>query len=143
VLEYNVRFGDPETEVLMARWKGDVLPLLLGAARGDLSGVSAAWEAPAALCVVLAAAGYPRAPRKGDAIEGLDEAAAIEGVQVFHAGTARAGDGVVTAGGRVLAVTAIGDDVDAAAARAYAAVDRIRFEGAQHRRDIGWQARAR
>ncbi|MDQ3036329.1 MAG: phosphoribosylamine--glycine ligase [Myxococcota bacterium] len=143
VLEYNVRFGDPETEVLMARWKGDALPLFLGAASGDLSGVEATWDAPAALCVVLAAADYPGAPRKGDVIDGLADAASLPGVQVFHAGTTRHGDRVVTTGGRVLAVTAIGDDVDDAAARAYAAVDRIRFAGAQHRRDIGWQARAR
>lgn len=143
VLEFNVRFGDPETEVLMARWKGDVLPLFLGAARGDLSGVAPASEAPAALTVVIAAEGYPGSPRKGDAIEGLDEAGALEGVVVFHAGTRADGDATRTSGGRVLAVTAIGDDVDHAAARAYEAVDRIRFPGAQHRRDIGWQARTR
>lgn len=141
VLEYNVRFGDPETEVLMARWQGDVLPLFLGAAKGDLSGVRPSAAAPAALCVVLAAHGYPGTPRKGDPIEGLEDAGALEGVEVFHAGTRADGDRVVTSGGRVLTVTAIGDDVDDAAVRAYAAVDRIRFEGAQHRRDIGWQAR--
>jgi phosphoribosylamine--glycine ligase len=143
VLEYNVRFGDPEAEVLMARWKGDVLPLLLGAARGDLSGVRVQWDAPAALCVVLAAEGYPGAPRKGDPIEGLDDAATLPGVQVFHAGTRVDGGRVVSAGGRVLTVTAVGGDVDEAAARAYAAVDRIRFAGARCRRDIGRQARGR
>ncbi|HJL17682.1 MAG TPA: phosphoribosylamine--glycine ligase [Sandaracinaceae bacterium LLY-WYZ-13_1] len=139
VLEYNVRFGDPETEVLMARWDGDVLPLLLGSARGDLGGVEPRWGAPAAMCVVLASEGYPGAYAKGRVIEGLD--AVPEGVTVFHAGTARDGERVVTSGGRVLCVTATGDDVPAAAARAYAGVDAIRFEGAQHRRDIGWQAR--
>ncbi|UJR82294.1 phosphoribosylamine--glycine ligase [Sandaracinus amylolyticus] len=143
VLEYNVRFGDPETEVLMARWQGDVLPLFLGAANGDLSGVRPSATSGAALCVVIAAHGYPGTPRKGDVIEGLDDAASLEGVQVFHAGTQRAGDRVVSAGGRVLCVTANGADVDAAAASAYAAVDRIRLAGSQHRRDIGWQARTR
>ncbi len=146
VLEYNVRFGDPETEVLMARFAGDALPLFLGAARGDLSGVSVSWEAPAAMSVVVAAAGYPSSPRKGDPVEGLEAAAALPGVQVFHAGTTPAAapaTGVVSGGGRVLAVTATGADVDEAAERAYAAVDAVRLEGSQHRRDIGWQARRR
>jgi phosphoribosylamine--glycine ligase len=142
VLEYNTRFGDPETEVLMARWDGDVLPLFLGAARGDLRGVVPSWGAPAALCVVMASEGYPGSGPKGRVIDGLDEAGALEGVTVLEAGTALDEAGrTVTAGGRVLAVTAVGADLDEAAARAYAAVDRIRFDGAQHRRDIGWQAR--
>jgi phosphoribosylamine--glycine ligase len=139
VLEYNVRFGDPETEVLMARWDGDVLPLLLGSARGDLSGVSTRWAHPSALCVVMASGGYPGSFEKGRAITGLDQAG--EGAVVFHAGTARKGDQVVSAGGRVLAVTAVGSDIDEAAARAYAAVERIEFEGAHYRRDIGHHAR--
>lgn len=143
VLEYNVRFGDPETEVLMARWDGDVLPLLLGSARGDLRGVVPRWGAPAALSVVIASGGYPGAVAKGRVIEGLEEASALEGVFVHEAGTATEGGRTVTSGGRVLAVTATGADVDEAAARAYEAVSRIRFEGAQHRRDIGWQARTR
>ncbi len=142
VLEYNVRFGDPETEVLMARWDGDVLPLLLGAARGDLEGVRPRWGAPAALCVVMASEGYPGSGPKGRRLEGLEDANALDGVSVLEAGTALDETGhTVTAGGRVLAVTAVGGDVDEAAARAYAGVDRIRFEGSQHRRDIGWQAR--
>ncbi|MEC7521580.1 MAG: phosphoribosylamine--glycine ligase [Myxococcota bacterium] len=141
VLEYNVRFGDPETEVLMARWDGDVLPLLLGSARGDLSGVQPRWGAPAALSVVMASEGYPGRYPKGRVIEGLDAANGLEGVVVFEAGTTRDGDATVTSGGRVLCVTATGADVREAAARAYAGVDAIRFEGAQHRRDIGWQAR--
>ncbi|HEY8432693.1 MAG TPA: phosphoribosylamine--glycine ligase [Sandaracinaceae bacterium] len=143
VLEFNVRFGDPETEVLTARWDGDVLPLFLGAARGDLRGVEPRWGAPAALCVVMASEGYPGASPKGRPIEGIDEAGALEGVTVHHAGTALDGGRTVTSGGRVLAVTAVGADVDQAAERAYAAVARIRFEGAQFRRDIGWQARSR
>jgi phosphoribosylamine--glycine ligase len=138
VLEYNVRFGDPETEVLLARWAGDVLPLLLGAARGDLSGVSTRWAHPSALCVVLASEGYPGNYEKGRVIRGLDQAG---DAVVFHAGTARAGDDIVTAGGRVLTVTAVGSDLDEAAARAYAAVDKLEFEGAHFRRDIGHHAR--
>ncbi len=143
VLEYNVRFGDPETEVLMARWDGDVLPLFLGSARGDLRGVSPRWGAPAALAVVMASEGYPGAVVKGRPIEGIDRASALEGVTVYEAGTATEGGRTVTSGGRVLAVTAVGADLDEAAARAYAGVAAIRFEGAQHRSDIGWQARRR
>ena len=143
VLEFNVRFGDPETEVLMARWDGDVLPLLLGAANGDLSGVTPKWAAPAALSVVMAAAGYPGSPKKGDVITGLTEANAVEGAVVFHAGTKREGEAVKTNGGRVLAVTATGATVDEAAELAYRAVSAVKWEGAQYRKDIGWQARRR
>jgi phosphoribosylamine--glycine ligase len=142
VLEFNVRFGDPETEVLMARWKGDVLPLFEASARGDLTGVMPAWEAPHALAVVLAAHGYPTAPRKGDVVRGLDALEDEPGVVAFHAGTkASAGGQVETAGGRVLTVTAVGASLEEAAERAYRACDRIHFEGKQLRRDIGWQAR--
>ena len=143
VLEYNVRFGDPETQVLMARCAGDLLPLLLGSAKGDLSGVELAWEAPAAMCVVLAAPGYPGSYPKGLPIEGLDEAQALPGVQVVHAGTRRDGDRVVSSGGRVLGVTASGPDIDTVAERAYAAVGKICFEGMQFRSDIGHHARTR
>lgn len=142
VLEYNTRFGDPETEVLMARWDGDVLPLLLGSARGDLSGVETRWAAPSALCVVMAAEGYPGSYAKGRVISGLSDVPSSEAV-VFHAGTAQSGDAIVTTGGRVLAVTAIGQDIDESAARAYAAIDRIAFAGAQYRKDIGHHARKR
>ncbi|MFW6023202.1 MAG: phosphoribosylamine--glycine ligase [Myxococcota bacterium] len=141
VLEYNVRFGDPEAECLMTRWKGPALALFEGAARGDLSGVSPAWEAPCSLCVVLASAGYPGPYEKGKPITGLREAAEVDGVTVFHAGTRWDGDRYVTAGGRVLAVTAVGESIDQAAERAYAAAGRIEFEGKQLRRDIGWRAR--
>jgi phosphoribosylamine---glycine ligase len=143
VLEYNVRFGDPEAECLMARWKGPALPLFMGAARGDLTGVTPAWEAPCALCVVLASAGYPGNYEKGKPIRGLEQAAEVPGVTVFHAGTRRDGDAIVTNGGRVLTVTAVGATLDEAADRAYAAADRIDFEGKQLRRDIGWRARGR
>ncbi len=142
VLEYNVRFGDPETEVLMARWGGDVLPLFLGAARGRLRDVKPTWDAPAAMAVVLAAEGYPGNYAKGREITGLDAASALPGVDVFHAGTAVRDGKVVTTGGRVLAVTARAESIDAAAERAYAAVRRIEFEGMQFRTDIGHHARS-
>ena len=143
VIEYNARFGDPETQVLLARYAGDVLPLLLGAARGDLSGVEVSWDAPCALAVVIAAEGYPGAYRKGTPIRGLAAAQALDGVEIFHAGTRLEGDTVVTAGGRVLSVTARGADIDAAAALAYTAAARIELDGAQYRHDIGHHARKR
>jgi phosphoribosylamine--glycine ligase len=142
VLEFNVRFGDPETEVLMARWRGDVLPLFEASARGDLTGVMPSWEAPHALAVVLAAEGYPTAPKKGARIHGLDSIEDAPGVVAFHAGTRESGGAIEVAGGRVLTITAIGSSLDEAASRAYAACDRVRFDGMQLRRDIGWQARS-
>src|SRR6185436_8364126 len=136
LLEYNCRFGDPEVQPIMARLRGDLGAVLLGAARGEMPVGALAWDARVAVCVVVASAGYPEAPRTGDPIEGL---AAIDGdVIVFHAGTARRPDGqLVSAGGRVLGVTALGLAVDQARARAYAAVDRIELAGKQVRRDIG------
>lgn len=142
VLEYNTRFGDPECQTLMTRWKGSIMPLIRGSARGDFSGLSPEWEAPASLCVVLAAGGYPGSYEKGKPIHGLEEASALPGVTVFHAGTAREGDQVVTSGGRVLSVTAIGETIDQAAERAYEAASKIEFEGKQFRSDIGWRARS-
>jgi phosphoribosylamine--glycine ligase len=141
VLEYNTRFGDPETQVMLSRYRGDILPLLRGAARGDLSGVRVEWESPAAMAVVLAAPGYPGEYKKGLPISGLDAAAQVTGVQVQHAGTRKQGESIVTAGGRVLSVTAHGPDIDSVAERAYAAAARIQFEGVQYRRDIGHRAR--
>lgn len=142
VLEYNVRFGDPECQALVTRWKGSLLPLIAGSAAGDLGSVEPEWEAPASLCVVLASGGYPGSYEKGKPIRGLDRAVGVPGVTVFHAGTRAQGNGeVVTAGGRVLSVTAIGKDVDEAADRAYQIADAIEFEGKQFRRDIGWRAR--
>jgi phosphoribosylamine--glycine ligase len=143
VLEYNTRFGDPECQTLMTRWKGSILPLIQGSARGDFGGLTPEWEAPASLCVVLAAGGYPGNYEKGTPIQGLDAASAIPHVTVFHAGTALHGDTVVTSGGRVLSVTAIGESIDEAAERAYEAAEKIDFKGKQFRRDIGWRARSR
>ncbi|MFM2418230.1 MAG: hypothetical protein RL385_2953, partial [Pseudomonadota bacterium] len=141
VLEFNTRFGDPETEVILARWSGDLLPLLLGSARGDLRGVSAKWSAPASLCVVMASEGYPGNYPKGRPILGL-ESTGQEAI-VFHAGTVLDDRRVLTNGGRVLTVTATGQSIDEAAARAYAVVQQIHFEGAQYRKDIGHHARAK
>ncbi|NIS33494.1 MAG: phosphoribosylamine--glycine ligase, partial [Actinobacteria bacterium] len=141
VLEYNVRFGDPECECLMARFEGNLAETLLAAAKGELASVDPQWGAPASLCVVLASEGYPGKYPKGRTITGVAEAEALEGVTVFQAGTRREDDALVTAGGRVLTVTATGADIEQAAERAYAGADRIHFEGRQLRRDIGWQAR--
>lgn len=145
VVEFNVRFGDPETQPLMLRMDGDLVPLLVGAAEGRLDpNVHIGWG-DAAVCVVMASAGYPRAYPKGKLISGLEEAEADEQVVVFHAGTrlAEEGSGYETSGGRVLGVTARGETVKAARDRAYAAVRQIDFEGAQLRNDIALHALAR
>jgi phosphoribosylamine--glycine ligase len=142
VLEYNVRFGDPETQPVMMRLRSSLPALCLAAIGGRLDTVEADWDPRVALGVVMASGGYPGAYDKGAPIGGLDEAEAA-GCKVFHAGTARRDGQVVTAGGRVLCVTALGDSVIDAATRAYAGVDRIRFEGAFARRDIGYRAIAR
>jgi len=143
VLEYNCRFGDPETQPIMMRLKSDLVELIALAVQGKLEKASIAWDSRTALGVVLAAEGYPGEIRKGDRIEGLD-AADGEDVKVFHAGTAEADDGtVVTSGGRVLCVTALGSSVAEAQRRAYAGCDRIRWQGMFCRRDIGWRALAR
>jgi phosphoribosylamine--glycine ligase len=137
VLEFNARLGDPETQPLMMRLAGDLVPALLGAARGDLSKIELALDPRAAVGIVLAAEGYPAKPVAGDAVEGAD-GPFEEGVQVFHAGTALAPDGrIVTAGGRVLTVCALGADLAAARDRAYTALGRIRLRGGHYRRDIG------
>lgn len=137
VLEFNVRFGDPETTVLVPMFDGDWFALLDGAARGDLSGVKAGVREGAALAVVMAAEHYPRTPTKGDVIRGLD---AVTGAHVFHAGTRREENDVVTAGGRVLTVCATAPSLARAHAAAYEAVDKIGWRGEHHRRDIGQRA---
>jgi phosphoribosylamine--glycine ligase len=137
LLEYNCRFGDPETQPVMARLTGDLGAVLLGAARGSLPVGVLGWDPRTAVCVVVAAAGYPASPRTGDPITGT-EAVTDPDVVIFHAGTARRDDGtLVSAGGRVLGVTALGDDATAARTAAYAAVDAIALDGKQVRRDIG------
>ncbi|MCK9172634.1 MAG: phosphoribosylamine--glycine ligase [Desulfuromonas thiophila] len=140
VLEYNARFGDPEAQPLLSRMKSDLVPVLRDCARGELTTRTLEWHEGAAVCVVLAAAGYPASVRKGDAISGLTAANALEDVQVFQAGTALCEGQLVTAGGRVLGVVGRAADVPAAIERAYAGVAQIRFDGAQWRRDIGQKA---
>ncbi|MBL8569204.1 MAG: phosphoribosylamine--glycine ligase [Phreatobacter sp.] len=143
LIEYNCRFGDPECQVLMMRLKDDLLTLLLGAADRQLATMSARWYDDAALTVVMAANGYPGTPEKGTVIRGIDRARALEGVEVFHAGTAEKDGAIVANGGRVLAVTATAKTVTEAQRKAYAAVDLIDWPGGFCRRDIGWQAVAR
>ncbi len=140
VLEYNVRFGDPETQVVLPRLTEDLTGLLAEAAAGRLR-TEPRFSSDSSVCVVLASEGYPASPRVGDRIDGLDQAAAIEGVSVLHAGTALDDEGrFVTAGGRVLGVSAVGRSISDARARAYAAVDRIGWEGMQYRTDIAADA---
>ncbi len=143
LIEYNGRFGDPECQVLMMRLKDDLLTILTAAVDGVLDRTSVRWRDDVALCVVMATKGYPGAYPKGSEIRGLDAAAALQGVAVFHAGTKRADGKVVAAGGRVLGVTALGKTVAAAQQRAYEAVDLIDWRQGFCRRDIGWRAVAR
>jgi phosphoribosylamine--glycine ligase len=140
LLEFNVRFGDPETQVLMLGVRGDLADALASAAEGRLAPGSLEPSGEHALCVVLAAHGYPSSPRTGDVITGLDEAERISGVRVYHAGTRLSGNDVVTAGGRVLGVAASAPVLPEARARAYRAVSAIRFAGSQHRTDIAFRA---
>ncbi len=139
VLEFNCRFGDPETQPVLSRLRSDLVSLCESALAGQLDAARADWDPRAALGVVLAAAGYPDEPRSGDAIEGLDDAARLPG-KVFHAATRESGGRIVTAGGRVLCAVGLGDGVADAQRAAYALVDRIRWNGMQCRRDIGWRA---
>jgi phosphoribosylamine--glycine ligase len=138
LLEYNVRFGDPECQALVMRLKSDILPVLLACRDGVLDQVDLRWHDEAALCVVMAAEGYPDAPVRGSEIRGLGEAAAGDpDIKIFHAGTRHDGDRILADGGRVLGVTALGRDLTAARQRAYAAVDKIDWPGGFCRRDIG------
>jgi len=139
VLEFNCRFGDPETQPVLSRLSSDLMPLILAALEGRLHEAHAEWDARAALGVVLAAAGYPEDPRTGDAIAGLAEAAAMPG-KVFHAATRADGGHILTAGGRVLCAVGLGDGIAEAQRAAYALVDRIHWDGMQCSRDIGWRA---
>ncbi|HEX8559133.1 MAG TPA: phosphoribosylamine--glycine ligase [Pyrinomonadaceae bacterium] len=138
VLEYNVRFGDPETQAILVRLRSDLAEIFGAVARGGLGGVEVEWSEEASACVVLAARGYPERPETGARVEGLEEASAVPGVQIFHAGTARdAAGALVTAGGRVLGVTATGPTLAHALSRCYDSAARVRFDGAHFRRDIG------
>jgi phosphoribosylamine---glycine ligase len=143
VLEFNCRFGDPETQAILPRMKSDLLPLLEATIDGRINRAEAGtieWDSRPAVTVVLASGGYPGKYQTGSVISGLDEAAKIDGIQVFHAGTKRVNNEIVTAGGRVLAVTALGSTVEVARGRAYKAVSRIDFENCHYRHDIALNA---
>jgi len=137
VLEFNARFGDPEAQVILMRLEDDLLPLLAAGAAGSFDARRLSFRKEAAACVVLASPGYPGRPVTGEVIRGLDRAAAVSGVEIFHAGTARAGDDLVSAGGRVLSVCALDADLRGALKRCYAAVAEIDWPGKAYRRDIG------
>jgi len=140
VVEFNCRFGDPETQAVLPLLDGDLGEIMAAAVNGDLGKVSFETSDGFALCVVIASGGYPGAYEKGRVVHGLDEARSVEGTEVFHAGTKRVGDDIVTSGGRVLGVTGWGADFHEARDRAYRAVECIRFEDAYYRRDIGHRA---
>jgi phosphoribosylamine---glycine ligase len=140
VLEFNARFGDPETQVYLTRLQSDLVELLDASVSGTLGSMALTWSPLASLCVVMASGGYPEQYARGKVISGLDAAAFLPRTKVFHAGTALQEGKVVTSGGRVLGVTAWGENLKSAQSAAYAAVDRIHFDGAQYRRDIGHRA---
>jgi phosphoribosylamine--glycine ligase len=137
VLEFNCRWGDPETQVLVRRLRSDILPLLEATVDGTLSSMQPEWDRRTAVCVILASGGYPGSYEKGKPISGLEAVAALEGVEIFHAGTKIMDGRVATHGGRVLGVSALAEDLEAARALAYRAADRISFDGVQRRNDIG------
>ena len=140
VLEFNARFGDPETQVYLTRLENDLVELLDASVDGTLSRMELKWSPMPSVCVVMASGGYPASYAKGKVIHGLDDAAALPSTKVFHAGTARVGEDIVTSGGRVLGVTAWAKDLRTAQAAAYVAVEKIQFDGAQFRRDIAAKA---
>jgi phosphoribosylamine--glycine ligase len=142
-LEFNARFGDPECQPLLMRMKSDIVPVLLATAEGDISAIELEWHDKAAVCVVMAAGGYPGSYPKGDVIAGLEQASAMEDLFVFHAGTAEKEGRFVTSGGRVLGVTALGSTVGEAIERAYAGVSAITWAGVHYRTDIGKKALGR
>ncbi|MBI5599732.1 MAG: phosphoribosylamine--glycine ligase [Deltaproteobacteria bacterium] len=143
VLEFNCRFGDPETQPILMRLKTDLAGVMLAATEGRLGNVTLEWDERASLCVVMAAGGYPDDYEKGMEIRGLDAIRGMDDVVVFHAGTARKDGGIITSGGRVLGVTALGNDIKEAIEKAYKAVEKITWEGAYFRRDIGVKALGR
>jgi phosphoribosylamine--glycine ligase len=143
LLEFNVRFGDPECQALVMRLKSDLLEALVACADGTLDTIDLQWHDDAAMTVVMAANGYPGAYDKRSEIRSLDTAEAVDGVTVFHAGTRREGEHIFSDGGRVLGVTARGATIAEAQSRAYAGIDRIDWPGGFCRRDIGWRALGR
>jgi len=140
VLEFNCRFGDPEAQPLLMRMRSDIVPVLEAVADGNLSGVETEWDPRATVCVVMASKGYPKDYKKGLVISGLDKAKKIPDTVVFHAGTRKAGDKILTDGGRVLGVTSLGDTISEAIDRAYGVVECINWKGVHYRRDIGRKA---
>jgi phosphoribosylamine--glycine ligase len=140
VLEFNCRLGDPETQPVLSRLQTDFMDIAMAITEKRLSDIKVEWKKDPAVCVVISSSGYPGPYRKGDPIRGIDEANKMEGVHVFHAGTAFKDDTVVTSGGRVLGVTATGSDIASAKKRAYDAVGKIHFDGMHYREDIADRA---
>jgi len=144
LIEFNTRFGDPETQAIMLRMKSDLLPALMAARDGTLQNFDLRWFDETALVVVMAAKGYPEKPQTGTVIRNLEAAAKVDGVTIFHAGTKRnAQDEIEASGGRVLGISATAKSFEEARTRAYRAVDLIDWPGGFCRRDIGWRAAAR
>ena len=142
VLEYNVRFGDPETQAILPRLKSDLLEVMLATSEGKLSRIkNLEWDNRACVCVVCAASGYPGDYAKDKEISGLDQVAKLDDVVVFHAGTKKSGNRILTSGGRVLGVTGLGATIKEAINKTYAAVGKINFEGMHFRKDIGKRAK--
>ncbi|MFN3330631.1 MAG: phosphoribosylamine--glycine ligase, partial [Pyrinomonadaceae bacterium] len=138
VLEYNARLGDPEAQAILPLLETNIIEICDAILNGTLEKTEVKWQNKSAACVVLASQGYPQKPKTGDVIKGLEDAAAMEDIFIFHAGTAKNGEGeFITAGGRVLGVTAVGESLEKALSRAYEAVGKIHFDGMQYRRDIG------
>jgi len=137
VVEFNCRFGDPETQAVLARWNGDIIPALMAVVNGNLSGDLISWKKEPSACVVMVAGGYPGSYKKGDPIGNISLANEVKDTVVFHAGTALVDDQVVTAGGRVLGITSLGDDLEDALSKAYIAVETISYKNAFYRNDIG------
>ena len=137
ILEYNVRFGDPETQAVLSRWNGDIIPALMAVVNGNLSDDLISWKKEPSACVVMVAGGYPGSYKKGDPIGNISLANEVKDTVVFHAGTALVDDQVVTAGGRVLGITSLGDDLEDALSKAYIAVETISYKNAFYRNDIG------
>jgi phosphoribosylamine---glycine ligase len=143
VLEFNARMGDPEAQPLLFRMESDIVPLMLSAIEGTLEGMTIQWEPLDAVCVVMASAGYPGSYEKGKIITGIQEAESLQGVKVFHAGTGLGPEGLVTAAGRVLGVTAKSNGISQAIQKVYQAVDKISWEKVHYRKDIGKKALGR